>query len=146
MKKENALILLTIFDIFSFFVLWLGFHEIHTVVIDISNSSDSVSFINRIGFTFLAVVVPLAHIFMIFEYFHIDKIKKNAHLINKAIYTIFIVLFAASIFISAYLKIYVENAGYHYCSQASGVSALSRTLVYTKDEETCIRLAEEKRR
>lgn len=145
MNRKKALIAFTLFDILSFFIFWLGIHQIHQIVIDISNSSNSVSFINRAGIPIILLGVPVIHILAIFEHFYPTIVSKRPVVINRGIVAFGVLLLAIAVLISVYTKKYVEKAGYQYCREASGVSALFKTLVYTKDEEICRQLTEERR-
>ncbi len=145
MDKKTALIGLTFFDIFAIFAFWLGYHDISQVVTGISNSSSSVSFMNRIGVPFIMISLPFFHIFAVVDYFKPSLVAKWRNSFNRAILIFTLGLFVLSFFISAGTKHYVENSGYLYCDDASSFSVLFRTLVYTKDWETCKQLGTEKR-
>jgi len=145
MSKKTAHIGLLFVDVFAFFAIWLGYYQIHQVVIGISSSSDAVSFLNQVGLLFPMLSIPVFHIFALVEYFKPSLVAKKQHLINRAIIIFIIVLLVIGFFISAYIKNYVERAGYDYCRDASSISALFETSVYAKDAEACRRYIIERR-
>jgi hypothetical protein len=51
-----------------------------------------------------------------------------------------------SFMISSWMKSHAENSGYIYCRNVSGVSALARTLVYTKSMDICEELVASKQK
>ena len=145
MNKKLALIVFTFFDALALLIVWLGYSQINQVMIDISNSADTVSYINRTGIPFIGVAVPIFHLIVAFEYFYPGVLQKRASLMNRLTIIFGIVLFVVAISISISFNRYVENSGYQYCSGASGVSALFKTLVYTKDAEICRNVTTERR-
>jgi len=56
---------------------------------------------------------------------------------NAGAIIMIIALFAAGFAGSFWFKSQVESAGYIYCREASGISALAKSLVYTKDMAIC---------
>lgn len=144
MNKKKGLILFSFFDLFVLFGLWLAYDEINQVFTGIANSVDAVSFNNRIGFFIVGIGLPLVHFFGIIIFFWPKLLAKRTSLVNRLLIVLGAVLLASGFFISAYMQTYVERAGYQYCRGASGVSALSKTIVYTKDPEVCSRLTDEK--
>ncbi len=145
MKKETAHIILFFGDIFAIWGFWLGYQEIHQIIVSISNAANSISFVNRNGVSFIAIMVPVVHIYAILEYFKPSIVAKRRDLINRTLIAFCIGLLGLSFFISTATRNYVENSGYLYCNDASGISALFKTVVYTKDWETCDQLGTEKR-
>lgn len=146
MSKKKAHIILILADIFALLVFWWGYHKISQVFVSVANSADAVSFINRAGIPFVCIAMPMIHLLGIYDYFWPNFLAKRTALVNRSVIILGIVLFAIAFFISSYMKTYVEQAGYQYCRGASGVSALFRTLVYTKDPDVCSRLTNEKRK
>jgi hypothetical protein len=146
MSKPKAHIFLILFDIFSIIGLWAGYNLINQVVIDIAHSADSVEFNNRAGFFCFGVLMPMVHLFAIYEYFWAKTVKKKMALFNWSAFILLIVLFASGFFISFRMQTYVERAGYLYCPQANHSMSFSTYLVYTKDDAICSRLAAEKRK
>lgn len=65
---------------------------------------------------------------------------------NQGAIVMLIALFVAGFAGSYWIQSQVENAGYVYCRNASGVSALARTLVYTKYMDICEEFVESKKR
>ena len=112
MSKKKAHIFLLLIDIFSIIGLWAGYNEINQVVIDIAHSADAVEFNNRVGFFCFAVLMPMVHLFAIYEYFWPKVIEKRMAWFNWLAFILLIVLFASSFFISARVRAYVERAGY----------------------------------
>jgi hypothetical protein len=146
MSKRKAHFFMILFDLLALSIFWLGYDEINHVVIDIAHSADSVEFNNRVGFFFIGVLMPMAHLFAIYEYFWPKSVKKRMALFNWSAVILLIVLFASAFFISARLGTYVEQAGYLYCHPADKSMTFCTYLVYTKNEATCRRLVEEKRK
>ncbi len=140
MNKKTALILFPFFDMFAFLVFWLGYSEIQQVFADVSDLSDSVSFVSRGGYAFTLLIIPVIHIYALFDYFKPSLIAKWRNFLNRAILIFTIALFPIAMFISAGTKHYVENSGYLHCDDASGIGIFFKTLVYTKDWETCDKL------
>lgn len=142
MSKKSALILFTFFDIWACYILWTSCQTIHQIFVAISNSSDSLSFQNRAGIPVLMITIPIIHIFLIFEYFRPQLVKKGTAILNKIAIIFAIFLFVIAIFISFYLPNYVEKAGYQYCDGASERLTFSTFLVYTQNEKICKQLVE----
>ncbi len=146
MSKKKALILFTFCDLLALLALWLGYDVINNVVGGIANSADMVGFNNRVGFLVFGVSLPIVHIFAICDYLFFQKIfAKKAAWVNGAFIILGIVFFASAIFISAYMRTYVERAGYLRCPEADKRMTFSTYLMYTKNYEICSRLVEEKR-
>lgn len=146
MSKKKALILFILFDILAMLVFWIGYNEINQVITNIAHSADSVEFNHRVGFFFIGVLVPMAHLLGICEYFWPKVVKKRTVLFNWSALILLIVLFASGFFISARVRTYVERAGYLHCSQADNSMTFSVYLVYTKNDIVCSQLIEEKRK
>jgi protein-S-isoprenylcysteine O-methyltransferase Ste14 len=104
-----------------------------------------IKFGNRTAFSVLCIVIPLVHLMGIIEYFWPNFINKHRSVLNKSGILICILLFIFGLAGSVWMKSKVQNAGYVYCRKASGVSALAKTLVYTKNMELCEELAASKR-
>ncbi len=145
MSKRNAHIILIIADIIALLVFWWGYSQIRVVFEDIALSADAVSFTNRIGFAFVGIVMPFAQVLALSEHFWPSYIHMRRKIISRIIIVSGIALFASAILISVYMQKHVEKAGYQYCRNASGVSALSKTLVYTKNSNICQQLTAKKR-
>jgi hypothetical protein len=65
----------------------------------------------------------------IVEKFWPDFLKRHSKLMSQCVVIGIIALLAAGVIGSSWIKARVENAGYTYCRNASGISALARTLV-----------------
>jgi hypothetical protein len=146
MSKKKALILFILFDILAMLVFWIGYNEINQVIANIAHSADSVEFNHRVGFFFIGVLVPMAHLLGICEYFWPKVIKKRMAWFNWSVLILLIVLFASGFFISARVRTYVERAGYLHCSQADNSMTFSVYLVFTKNDIVCNQLIEDKRK
>lgn len=146
MSKKKALILFILFDILAMLVFWIGYNEINQVIANIAHCADSVEFNHRVGFFFIGVLVPMAHLLGICEYFWPKVVQKRMAWFNWSALILLIVLFASGFFISARVQTYVERAGYLHCSQADNSMTFSVYLVYTKNDIVCNQLIEEKRK
>ncbi len=113
---------------------------------EITNQVDSISIGNRDGFFILAIGFPLIYIFIIIEHFRPDFINKYKSFMNQGAIVMVIALLFAGFIGSSWIKSKVENAGYFYCRNASGISALAKTLVYTKNIDICEELVASKRK
>jgi hypothetical protein len=141
MSKKMAHVVLIFIDILALIALWLCYNEIHRVVIGISNSVDAISFNNRIGFLFVAAIMPVVHIFAVCHHYWLQKaFEKKTNLINWSFIALGIAIFASAFFISARMKTYVERAGYRHCTKADDKMTFSTYLVYTKDTAICSQL------
>ncbi len=137
MNKKRALILFTIFDLLGIVILWIGYHALKMYFFDINHETEVIQFSSRSGFFTAGVLILLTHFIGIIEYFFPKIIKQHMKAFNLgAIVALFIFLFSG-FYISSWMKTNVENSGYVYCRNASGVSALARTLVYTKNMDIC---------
>ena len=56
---------------------------------------------------------------------------------NISLVVTVVAMLSAGFIISSWIKSRVESAGYIYCREASGISALAKSLVYTKDMAIC---------
>lgn len=146
MSKPKAHILLVLFDIFSIICLWAGYKLINQVVIDIAHSADAIELNNRVGFFCFGVLIPMVHLFAVYEYFWPKVVEKRMAHFNWSAVILLIVLFASGFFISGCVQTYVAQAGYLRCPQADRQLSFSTGLVYTKDDVICSRLIEEKRK
>ena len=96
-----------------------------------------IQFSNRAGFFVLGFGFPPIHLFTIVDNARPGLFKKYIPIVNKSVVVLVAGLLVAGFASSSWIKSKVENAGYLYCRDASGVSALAKTLVYTKDLEIC---------
>lgn len=144
MAKKTAHIILFFFDLLSIALLWVGYNDVVRILSEITNQADSIRFINRIGFFIFGAAVPVFHLYSASEYFWPLFCRKLEPVINKGIFVMIIALFAGSFIGSSWVRSRVESAGYMYCREASGLSALSRSLVYTKTMGVCEKLVDAK--
>jgi hypothetical protein len=146
MNKKQGLFFFSIFELLFLIGILILYHEFGRIVQETNNQVDMIRFGNRISFLIVGMVIPIVHLLGIVEYFWPGYIKKNKHLLNLSLIAIGIALLVAGFAGSAWIKSKVENAEYFYCRNASGVSALARTLVYTKNMETCEELVASKQK
>lgn len=144
MSKRKAHIILILFDIFSLICLWAGYNLVNQVVSDIAHSADTVEFNNRVGFFCFGVLLPLVHLFAIYEYFWSQAVKRKMALFNWSGLILLLVLFTSGFYISTRVRTHVERAGYLRCPQADRQLSFSTALVYTKNDAICSQLIEEK--
>jgi hypothetical protein len=131
---------LFLFDLFGFWILWIGCNQISQALMEINNQVDILRFNNRAGFFIVGIGIPLLHLFMVIENFYPDfikKIEKYKRPVNNCIMGFIAVLIITGFAISSWIQSRAENAGYEYCWYVSGTSALAKTLVYTKDAKMC---------
>jgi hypothetical protein len=146
-RKKKALVLFTVFDLLALLALWLGYNEINKVITDISNFADTVSLNNRIGFFSFGIGVPIGHVLLICDYLFLHRVFARKPAWGNRTYIIFgVVLFASAIFISVYMRTYVERAGYLHCPEADDRMTFTTYLMYTKNYDICSQLAAEKRK
>ena len=119
MNKKIAHFTLFFGDVFSIWGLWIGCQEFQRIFSEIAIGADLIRFGNRVGFLVLGLFLPPLHLLTIIEYFCSEFVL------------------SAGIIGSSWIKYKVETAGYAYCRELSGVSALFRSLVYTKDMAIC---------
>lgn len=137
---------LVFFDLLGIVILWLGYHSIKNYFFDIDHRAEVIEFSSRAGFFTAGVFMPTIHLIAIIKYFFPEVIKKNVKAFNfGAIFAIFVFLFS-SFYISSWMKSNVENVGYVYCRNASGLSVLTKQLVFTQNMNICEELVESKRR
>jgi ammonia channel protein AmtB len=143
-KMEHAFF--TVFDILALWTIWIGFNEIKEIIAALHSEAGVVRVGSRIGFYAVCIGMPLIHIFLIVNSFMPVLEKKYSKQVNICFAVFTTTLLAFGFFGSSFIKMRVENAGYVYCRNASGISALARTLVYTKNMDICEKLVETKRK
>ena len=141
MNKTTSHAILILIDIFCIWALWIFYKEFQRVPMEILNQAEIISFSNRIGFTIVAVGFPPIHLFTIVDNIWPGIFKNYIPIVNKSVIVLVIALLFAGFISSSWLKSQVENAGYVYCRNLSGVSALAKSLVYTKNMNVCEGLA-----
>jgi hypothetical protein len=115
---------------------------------EIKNQVDILRFGNRDGFFIMGIVFPLMHFLVTVEQLCPDfmkRIEKHKKSVNYSIMGFIFALLIAGFAISSWLQSRAENAGYVHCRYVSGVSALAKTLVYTKEAQICKDLEAEAR-
>ncbi len=144
MNKKLAHIFFFIFDFLSLIGLWYGYHEFQRILMEINQSAEVIKFSNREGFCILGIGIPMIHSLALADRMWPSLPKKYSGWVNMGLVITVIALFAAGIIGSKWITSQVEKAGYMYCREASGISALSRTVYYTKDTATCDAIVEAK--
>jgi hypothetical protein len=144
MNKKLAHIILFVGNFFCLGIFWMGLNDFNHTLSEINLQPDSISFGSRNGFFMVTIGFPLIYLGIMIEHFRPDWIKKYSSFCNYAAAGMIIILLAAGFIGSSWIRFKVENAGYVYCRNASGISALERTLVYTKTMDTCNELVEAK--
>ncbi len=145
MDKKTSHAILLLLDLFCLWALWIFYKEFQRISMEIFNQVDMISFSNRIGFTIVAVGFLPIHIFTVVDNARPNLFKKYIPIVNKSVIVLVAGLLAAGFISTSWLKSQVENAGYVYCRNASGVSALAKSLVYTKDMKICEDLVKSKK-
>jgi hypothetical protein len=144
MTQKLALVILTLVSILGIFVVWMGFHQVSQVFLDISNSADHTKFQNRIGFAFSGILLPMGHLLGLLDYIRPLGLHNREALVNRIVIILAVIFLGGGILFSTGLQDYVSRSGYQYCSGASSIGVF-KTLVYTKDGQVCTRLAEERK-
>jgi hypothetical protein len=142
------------FDFIGIWLLWIGYNQISQALMEINNHVDILRFSNRAGFFIVGLGIPLMHLLIASEQLFPDFIKRIERYkkpVNYSIMGFVVALLIAGFAISSWLQSRAENAGYVHCRYVSGVSALAKELVYTKEVQICEDLvakarAERKRR
>lgn len=68
----------------------------------------------------------------------LPPLSKKVHKIaNWGLVILVVGILSIGFWASFWLQYQAENGGYIYCRNASGISALAKNLVYTKDMEIC---------
>ncbi len=137
---------LTFGDLLCLWVLLTGTNSYIYVLTEINNHVDIISFNSRLGFQIVCIGMPLLHLFTAVEYFWPFFLKKYNKIISQCVVVLIVGLLVTGIFGSYWIQARVEKAGYVYCRNASGVSALAKTLVYTKNMDICEDLVETTRK
>ncbi len=128
---------LLFFDILCIVILWIGFDAFRQTLFDIENKLNVIRFSSRNGFFIVGIGFPLIHLLLIIENYWPAWVKKYKRHINYGLIGLVVILIAAGFTCSSWLKSRAENEGYVNCLYISGNSALSKTLVYAKDQRLC---------
>lgn len=145
MNKKLAHIIIFIMDLLSFLGLWYTYHEVQYILTEITNHADLIEFTNNFFLMIVAVMVPIAHMTAVIEHFNAQLIQTYNRFLNYCVIFLTVTLFIVGISGSVWIRSHVEGAGYVYCRNASGISALARNLVYTKNMTICEELVEKKK-
>jgi uncharacterized membrane protein len=132
MNKKLAHTTILLFDLLCFVGIWIGYNEFQRIISEVKSQADVIQFGNRVVFLMVGIMMPLIHSVGIVGHFWSDLPKKHQKLVNIGMVIVLIAILGTGIFGSSWIKEHVENAGYDYCRNASGISALARTVVYTK--------------
>ncbi len=146
MNKALAHTILLIGDILCIWGLWIGYHSLINVLFEINCQIDIINFGSRDGLFTAAAILPIGHMVAIVEYFFPAYIKKHMKIFNISAIIALVFFIFTGIYVSSWLKYKVENTGYIYCRNASGVSALARKLVYTRNIDICEELVASKQK
>lgn len=141
MNRKWALIAFSLCDMFGIFMIWWGIQQTQQVYSGIATLADSITFQNRIGFAFSGILLPIIHLIGIGEYFWPKWVKMRIGSINRILVVTGIVVLSGGILFSIHLQDHVSNSEYQFCAEASGPGVIVKTLVYTKNEDVCRRLA-----
>ena len=141
MNKKIGHIIFILFDLLCFEGLWSGYHEFQRILLQTINQVDLIRFSNRAGFFVFGVGFPLIHFFIVVENFRPALIHKYRRLMNVGAMALIMALFVVGFACSSWIESQVKKAGYVYCREASGISALAKSLVYTRNRDICADLA-----
>lgn len=136
---------LLFFDILCIGILWIGYDDFRLTLLELEKHRDVIRFGSRAGFYIVGLGFPFLHLLIIMESICSNFISKYKKLINGCIVGLLATLLTLGFVGSSWLESQVERAGYVYCRNASGSSAISKTLVYTKDTIICEELVEERK-
>jgi len=145
-NKKLAITFLIVINFFCLWVFWEGFNDIKEIIVSLHSHADVIRVGSRAFFFVVVIGVPILCLLPVVEKIWPDFVKEHSRLINQCATIGVIALLAAGFFGSSWIKTRVENAGYTFCRNASGISALARTLVYTKNIDICEELVETKRK
>ena len=137
MNKKLAHTIILFFDLVCLFGIWIGYNEFQRILSEVKSQVDVIQFGNRVTFLIAGVMMPLIHIVGIIGHFWPDFSKNHQRPVNIGMVILLIAILGTGIFGSSWINARIESAGYTYCRNASGISALARTLVYTKTMEIC---------
>jgi|GEM_PF-2037686 len=145
MSKKMAHVILLLANIFALIMFWFGCSEVERIFSEAATLVESISFQNRLGFTFIGITLPLVYLFAVWEKLWPINFNRRRDAINRVATVVGIGLIAGAILFSVYLQNHVEDAGYVYCDGAMRPSSIFKTLVYARDEDVCRRLTSEYR-
>ena len=137
MSKKTAHVIIFLGDLLCLWGLWIGFNEIKGIFNALHSQADIIRVGSRVGFYIMGIFLPVTHIFIVANSFIPVIERKYSRLVNQCFAVAIIVLLASGFIGSHVIRKSVANAGYTYCREASGLSTLVRTLVYTKTMDIC---------
>jgi hypothetical protein len=143
-NKKLAITFLIFCNFLCLWAFWIGFNDIIKILASLQSHADVIRVGSRAGFFVVVIGAPILCLLPIVEKFWPVFLKKHSKLMSQCVVVGIITLFAAGVIGSSWIKARVENSGYTYCRNASGISALARTLVYTKSMDICEELVEAK--
>jgi hypothetical protein len=143
-NKKLGITFLVALNILFMWVFCLSLDNIKEIFALLQSHADVIRVGSREGFFIVLIGFPILCLVPIVEKFWPDFLKKHSKLMSQCVVIGIIALLAAGVIGSSWIKARVENAGYTYCRNVSGISALARTLVYTKNMDICEELVEEK--
>ena len=126
-----------VIDLLFLWGLSLGYTDYSNALLNIASDKDVVEFSNRAGFFVVCAGIFPLHFLTITTDLWPDAINRFSRIFNLFIVAWVICLFSSGIIGSYWLQFKAESEGYIYCREASGFSALARTLVYTKVQDNC---------
>jgi hypothetical protein len=137
MNKKLAHTVLLFFDFLCIWGFLIGYHDVKHTLMEITSYTDMITFGSRDGFFILGIFLPAVHLLPVIDHIWPDFPKKYHQLVNISLIVTVVAMLSSGFIISSWIKSQVENAGYIYCREASGISALAKSLVYTKDMAIC---------
>jgi hypothetical protein len=146
MNKKLAHIILFVGNFFCLGIFWIGLSDFNHTLTQINLQPDSISIGSRNGFFIVPIIYILIYLGIITEHFRPALIEKYRKFMNYSTAALLIMVIIGGFIGSSWTRFKVENSGYVYCRNASGISALERTLVYTKNMDICEELVETKRK
>jgi uncharacterized Tic20 family protein len=145
-NKKLALIILLFGNLLGAVILWIGYHALSKFFFDVDNQAEVIEFSSRFGFFIVGLPIIGILLLVIIEYYFPALIRKHLKALNIGGIVGLIIFLSSGFFISSWMRSHAENAGYIYCRNASGVSALARALVYTKNMDICEELVASKQK
>lgn len=141
MNKKLAHIILIFGDLLSIGGLFIGYHLLSQIQLQIAHQEEFIKYSSSMGFFIVAIGFPILHAIAIIEYFLPELIKKHKRFLTHAVIVMLISLLIVGFLGSSWINSQIENAGYIYCQKASRISAFTKNLIYTKNITNCEKLA-----
>jgi hypothetical protein len=143
-NKKLAITFLVAINFFCLWASWIEFNDIKEIIASLQSHADVIRVGSRAGFFVVGIGVPILCLLPVVEKIWPAFLKKHSKMMSQCVVIGIIALLAAGVIGSSWIKARVENTGYTYCRNVSGISALARTLVYTKNMDICEELVEAK--